>query len=321
MSRWLVDADLLARSRFAVSPLLETVAGLLILVGARCEPWQLEWRRRHRPALRAQLADHPVQADISRLAAGPGWVADCLTVAPPATADGFAAELRCVSERPDRMIRTELGMIGELTPRLRRRRGLGRDVAALLEWVWETGIAPDWSRRERILRADVLLRSAVLGARGWSAVLPELHPRMAWLADGSLRISNNDLPDKDLTSADELVWYPADSPRAFVVWEPPRRFGAAYPVAGVHADPAPAAGGLVRLLGANRAEVLQRLAAPLSTTQLVQLTGLGLGTVGDQLAVLRGAGLVQRRRSGREVIYRRTNLGDRLVAEQWANGR
>ena len=43
------------------------------------------------------------------------------------------------------------------------------------------------------------------------------------------------------------------------------------------------------------------------------LTGLPLGSVGGHLRVLLDAGLVQRRRSGREVLYWRTALGDALA--------
>ena len=47
---------------------------------------------------------------------------------------------------------------------------------------------------------------------------------------------------------------------------------------------------------------------------LAALTGLPLGSVGGHLKVLRESGLVERRRSGREVLYWRTALGDALTA-------
>ena len=69
-----------------------------------------------------------------------------------------------------------------------------------------------------------------------------------------------------------------------------------------------------RLLGRTRAELLLRLDTPASTTQLVRTTGYALGAVGDHLRVLREAGLVARARAGPSVVYRRTPIGDAVVA-------
>jgi DNA-binding transcriptional ArsR family regulator len=78
--------------------------------------------------------------------------------------------------------------------------------------------------------------------------------------------------------------------------------------------PQPAAfASLSRLIGPVRAQMLVHLAEPRSTSQLVALSGYGLGTVGGHLKVLLDAGLAERRRAGRSVLYRRTTLGNRLV--------
>ena len=73
-------------------------------------------------------------------------------------------------------------------------------------------------------------------------------------------------------------------------------------------------GAVDRLLGPNRARLLVALGTPASTTGLAAFTGLPLGSVGGHLKVLRESGLAERRRSGREVLYWRTALGDALVA-------
>ena len=54
-------------------------------------------------------------------------------------------------------------------------------------------------------------------------------------------------------------------------------------------------------------------ADPASTSQLARAFGMATGAVGDHLAVLHRARLVERARSGRSVLYRRTPLGDALV--------
>ena len=65
-----------------------------------------------------------------------------------------------------------------------------------------------------------------------------------------------------------------------------------------------------RLIGGNRARLLRRSPTPRAPRGWSALTGLPLGSVGGHLRVLLDAGLVQRRRSGREVLYWRTALGD-----------
>jgi DNA-binding transcriptional ArsR family regulator len=59
--------------------------------------------------------------------------------------------------------------------------------------------------------------------------------------------------------------------------------------------------------------VLTLLDDPMSTTQLVSVTGFALGAVGNHLKILLDARLVRRRRAGRSVLYYRSPDGDRLI--------
>ena len=70
---------------------------------------------------------------------------------------------------------------------------------------------------------------------------------------------------------------------------------------------------LSRLLGRNRAAVLMALDCPRSTTELAGLLGVTSGGVSQQLAVLAEAGLINRRRVSRHVLYLRTIDGTSLV--------
>jgi DNA-binding transcriptional ArsR family regulator len=71
------------------------------------------------------------------------------------------------------------------------------------------------------------------------------------------------------------------------------------------------------LLGQSRAAILGCLAVPRSTTELAGELGQSPPSVSFHLSVLRRSGLVTSWRSGRRVLYRRTQLADGLVA---ANG-
>jgi DNA-binding transcriptional ArsR family regulator len=79
-------------------------------------------------------------------------------------------------------------------------------------------------------------------------------------------------------------------------------------------------GALGDLVGRSRARLLGALDNPTSTTALARATSLATGAVGDHLAVLRRAGLVDGTRAGRSVLYRRTALGDALAAVAASHG-
>ena len=68
------------------------------------------------------------------------------------------------------------------------------------------------------------------------------------------------------------------------------------------------------LVGRARARPLLALDAPAGTSHLARSLAMARGAVGDNLAILRDAGLLVRARSGRSVLYRRTPPGEALVA-------
>ncbi|GGS51343.1 hypothetical protein GCM10010156_07420 [Planobispora rosea] len=76
----------------------------------------------------------------------------------------------------------------------------------------------------------------------------------------------------------------------------------------------PAAGSTVRLLGRARAELLEALRSPATTTELARALGVTPSAVSQHLGVLRENGLVARERAGRNVLYTATALGVSLIS-------
>ncbi|MBG6093891.1 ArsR/SmtB family transcription factor [Actinomadura viridis] len=318
---WRISVDTLARSRFVVSPLAETLACVKTLErGTAAHPGERAWLDAHLPAYRARLAAEPVTALVIKSALGRRWNADYLMPTPPGMGDlTFQEELERVRETPPEAVRAHLLMALErpLPVPLRRRHDLAERTADLLEWVWTVTVLPDWPRRRRVFEADAVARAVRLGRGGWADVLDDLRPGTRWLGDGRLRINVHDYPPRDISGA-QLFFVPVTARTGWVTWEEPDRYALIYPcagpLAGTERPPVPEA--LGALLGPARAGVLVLLGSPMSTTQLVALTGQGLGSVGRHLKVLLDARLVLRRRSGRSVLYYRTAAGDALVEAQ-----
>ncbi|MFI7641364.1 ArsR/SmtB family transcription factor [Nonomuraea sp. NPDC049400] len=318
MGFWQISADTLANGRFVVSPLAEAIATLKALErGTAAHPGERAWLDAHLPAYRARLAADPITALLVRAALGATWNADFLTPTPTGEESPFEEELASIRETPPGQARENLtvSLGGPLPPALHRS-DLPERLAGHVEWVWRESVLPYWPRRRRVLEADVVARTARLSRGGWAAALDGLRPGMRWLGDGRLRINAYDYPPRDLSGA-RLMFVPVTPRQAWSSWDDSGRSALVYPCSGTLADtPARPPEALGRLLGPARAGVLVLLDSPKSTTQLVALTGQGLGSVGRHLKVLLEARLVGRRRSGRSVLYYRTETGDVLVRAQ-----
>ncbi|MGW0664464.1 DUF5937 family protein [Streptodolium elevatio] len=319
MGLWLVNADTLAAGRFVVSPLAEATAALMALsAGSAVHPGERAWLDAHLAPFRARVAADPPAERLCEVAFGRSWIADFLTPCPSGEAGlTFDQEVRRVAETPPERARADAEVAyGRPLPPDLRGVDLGAVATELLSWVWKSAVLPDWDARRRVLEADVIARMGELSRGGWAAALDNLRPGMRWLGDGRLQINTHDYPPREVVGA-QLLFVPVTPRSGWVSWDLPHRYAIVYPCAGALADVAagPALPGAIgRLLGDARASVLLLLDTPKSTTQLVALTGQGLGSVGGHLKVLREAGLVGRRRVGRSVLYFRTEAGDTLLA-------
>lgn len=313
MGEFIVDADVMARTRFGTSQLTESLCGLAILLARDVRPWHHAWHEAHAAAFRARLADDPVGDALLTHAFGATWTADFLTVPPTSPDLVLDEELQYLESLDDDHIRADLEFVAGPLPPILSATGLARTAAQLLRWVWERTIRDEWDRRLRVLRADVVSRTARLSSEGWSGALDGIGPGVRWLANGRLQVNAHPYPPRDIRGRD-LLLIAAHSRGSWVSWRLPDTFAVVYPVTGVFAStPAPLPEPLVRLLGRNRAHILARLAAPTSTSALAAGLGLPIGSVGGHLRVLLDAGLLERRRSGREVLYWRSTAGETLA--------
>ncbi|MFI0482851.1 transcriptional regulator [Actinomadura sp. 9N215] len=334
MGWWLIDADTLAGGRFAVSALAETSACLRLLDGdTAAHPGERAWLGAHRDAYREALRREPVTAALLEAALGvrTKWTADFLTPPHPGVGSPtFHEELDAVRRTPVERAHADLEVsLGRPLPAGLRRPDVVERLTGLLEWVWTHTVEPDWERRRRVLEAEAVARAGQLSRGGWAAALDDMRPGMRWLGGGRLQINVRDYPPKDVSGA-QLLFVPVTPDVGWVAWEEPGpgRYMIVYPCLGPLAGAGTARGAhgagdagtvpeaLERLLGAARASALVLLASPLSTTQLVALTGQGLGSVGRHLKVLLDARLIDRRRAGRSVLYYRTRAGNALVEAQ-----
>jgi DNA-binding transcriptional ArsR family regulator len=307
---WLIDADVLADSRFRISALAETVATLGVLAGLRPHrPGQLARPAEQRAAFRARMADDPVGRAFLKAALLPTWLSDILCPPPEEDEHTFDDEMTRIRTASPAELRADLaGDDADLdVPDLPSR------ICAVLDWVWAETVEPDWQRRERAFEADIIARTRRLSTSGWASALDDMRPGMRWLGEGQLQINAYDYPPLDLTKG-QLLFVPTTCVRGWVGWRRPHRYSVVYPCAGLLAEGRSGApDALSRLIGPARATLLSLLDDPMSTTQLASVTGFALGAVGNHLKILLNAQLVRRRRAGRSVLYYRTPDGNRLV--------
>jgi hypothetical protein len=319
--RFKVGGEDLLRSRFALSPLFE-LDGLLRRVAARRLPaaWLTRITPSYRllqrsPAFRAVLALHSPRHGPAFIAPPPQGlaqtVADDLAVVratPLAQAREEIAE--CLRQRPS----TDGEALAVLAAP-----DVVDQVADALDRAWHDLLAPDWPQLRAICERDVVHRAGRLGSGGWLAALDGLHARVRW-RDGGIEVLRNTLERAIDLRGEGLLLVPSVFvwPGVAVHHEDPWPKTLIYPARGVAAlweHPAPTPDALGALLGRSRARLLAALDTPASTTQLARSLGLAVGAVGDHLTVLRRAGLLDRARAGRSVLYRRTPVGDALAAQ------
>ncbi|MGL5857772.1 MAG: ArsR/SmtB family transcription factor [Angustibacter sp.] len=189
-------------------------------------------------------------------------------------------------------------------------------IADHLSTYCDLALRPHWNRVRSSLQADVHHRMRVMERAGAEAVLSSLNQRIIW-QDERLQVSSSYdftahldgrgmvLVPSVFCGAEVLTMLPPD--QSMVVYPQPDIAKLWTTSTGPQASP------LAALIGQVRAEILQTLHQPRSTSDLASEVGVTPGAVSQHLGVLSQAGLVSKRRVGRRVLYTRTSSGESLV--------
>ncbi|WP_241844479.1 ArsR/SmtB family transcription factor [Kitasatospora sp. CB01950] len=317
-----VTAGALLHSRFALSPAVELTGLLRLLCDASSGRLPPRWSARLRPVF--QRLRRETELDAVLALQTDRFCADLIAPPPAGLGQSWDDDLRSMSRTPPEQARREAahclasGVVGDRrVAAVLSSDDLVARIVRALDHAWHALLAADWQQLRAVCERDVVHRVGQLGRSGWARVLDGLHDDLSW-TDGGVNLPNAD-PATITRVEDGLLLVPSvfigPGVAAHVDGSWPKTL--IYPARGTAAlwwEPdGPAAEALAALVGRSRARLLAGLDAPASTTQLAKSLDMSLGAVGDHLAVLRHAGLLQRARSGRAVLYHRTALGDSLV--------
>jgi DNA-binding transcriptional ArsR family regulator len=312
----------LADTRFAMSPLQETVFSLWTLREPGLLAIHIPWRR----AVAGRL-DGLDTALLLALVGESRALPDFLTPRPPTFAPTVEEQLARVRATPLDLVRRDLLATHagyELPPPLHP--VTTGEVGALLGAIcdalyayWAVAVKPFWPRMRLVLEAEMTYRARQLATGGARLLFADMHPNLEW-RDGVLRIDKMIGHHRVVAGGRGLLLEPAVFAYKPVpplhADEPP---SLAYPCRGAgtlwEQAPEPDATALAALLGAPRAGLLRLLAEPLPTVELARRLRVTPSAVSQHLKVLHANGLVTRVRDGRLVLYRRSPLGDRLLGE------
>nr|WP_272954858.1 DUF5937 family protein [Kribbella shirazensis] len=239
---------------------------------------------------------------------------DFLTPRPTSPLTQLADELELIaSVSKDTFARQLIAVNGELPEGLT----IDKVVAALTEY-WQAVMAPYWSRMRTLLSADISYRGHILTQQGTGAMLNGLGPAISY-ADGLLRVDRVADPSRteDIDGRGLVLQPTLFGPHAVIPFDPGADPLLGYPPRGqAHlwsvVEP-PSQQDLAQLIGTPRARILELLTYPRTTTDLAGELKVTPSAVSQHLQLLRRTGLVEPQRTGKQVLYRPTELAALLT--------
>jgi hypothetical protein len=318
--RFVFSVDDLARTRFAISPMMELVHSLVALRDPSHAALHVPWLR----SLSGRLDGLELERAVA-LVPPRGFVPDFLMPPPTGPLGSIDDDLAALRATPIARIQADMKLFRSqhragpkiAEPWLAHPRREVRRLTDLLEAYWARAVEPVWPRVRAFLDADIAYRSRRLTAGGPEALFADLAEGVVWKQPHLDVVVPVHEATFELGGRGLLLM-----PSAFVATRPvvidraPWQPTLIYPARGIATlweDAPPAPDGLARLLGATRAAILADLAAPRSTTEVARRLSISPAGTSHHLTALRDAGLVTARREGRAVLYVRTPLGDALT--------
>jgi len=326
MISFVLGVEDLADTRFAVSPVHETLLSLRVLQDPGLSALHIPWRR----SVVGRIG--PLDTELlMALVARRRTIPDFLTPQPTSFAPTFDEQLAVVRQASPARVRHDFltahapdplpaALHDAAVPDDASVARLRDAVCELLRQFWEVAIEPEWRQMRLLLEADMTYRARQLAVGGARLLFADMHPNLRW-HNGVLHIDKMISRHRVAASGRGLLLLPsvfAHKPAPPVGPEEPPRL--VYPVRGVATlwatPPTVDATALTSLLGAPRARLLTLLEEPLATVEIARRFRVTPSAVSQHLRVLHATGLVTRARDGRQVLYRRSSLGDQLTGRQ-----
>jgi DNA-binding transcriptional ArsR family regulator len=307
--------------RFAYSPLAEVAESLYMLASGRIPKVHREWFT----AVRDALSDVDMDLLLGAVPAR-SYMADFLFGSAVDRNTTIGDQLGQVAATPYVRLIEEMEIVwqGSKMPAVVREllamgsAAPGR-LADELRKYWAVAVEPHWLTMRATFDDDVAFRAMQLVKGGISAMLADLHPEVS-VQGAMLTIDRRSTLEGDLSTEGVVLvpsvfaWpnvvFATDAAGPACLTYPARGVGNLWGgvgAAGVDGET------LGALLGRSRAQILATLARPLSTTELAAILGQSAPAVSQHLAVLKRNGLVVSWRSGRSVLYQRTDLASSVV--------
>lgn len=317
MIRYELDAPDVSAIRFGISPLSELGLGLRALYDPQWFPLQRPWLER--------IADVLPLLDLEVLLALVNerkWTADFVNPRPSSPLTSLDDELTALGRITRTHFVTDLERVHGEVPRVFRGRHdhVITRLQRALATAWDLCFAAHWSRMHAVLQADIAYRGRVAAQSGMGEMLNGLSVAIRYdgrYLDARLRnpaVRVRPVRGEGLTLVPSIFTERVSTPIADhlppTVMYPARGQGAMWSP-GTHSEP----GAVLDLLGRPRAALLSALGEPASSTDLALRLGVSTSAVNQHLRVMERAGLLNRARYGRAVLYYRSATGDALAAD------